>query len=125
MRAKGYRNMLVSSPSEVEALVRKIPKGKVVTSEDLRASLAKASGADFTCPLSTGIFLWLISNAAEEERPLKGEAVTPYWRVLKTKGELNPKYPGGIESHAKLLEAEGIQVQGKRAVNLEAIKSKL
>ena len=42
--------------------------------------------------------------------------MTPYWRTLKAKGELNPKFPGGVERHRQLLEAEGHTVikRGKK-----------
>ena len=36
--------------------------------------------------------------------------MTPYWRTLKAKGDLNPKYPGGIERQKKHLESEGHKV---------------
>lgn len=32
---------------------------------------------------------------------------TPYWRHLKTNGELNTKYPNGVEAQKEKLEAEG------------------
>ena len=33
--------------------------------------------------------------------------ITPYWRTIKSKGELNDKYPGGAEDHATRLREEG------------------
>ncbi len=33
--------------------------------------------------------------------------MTPWWRTLKTGGELNPKFPGGPDRQRALLEAEG------------------
>ncbi len=41
---------------------------------------------------------------------------TPYWRTLKKDGELNEKYPGGIEEQKKRLEEEGHEIihKGKR-----------
>jgi len=42
--------------------------------------------------------------------------VTPFWRTLKSRGELNPKYPGGIKGQTRRLRAEGHRVikRGKR-----------
>ena len=36
--------------------------------------------------------------------------IMPYWRVLKTDGSLNEKYPGGVNRQAGLLKAEGHKV---------------
>ena len=33
--------------------------------------------------------------------------MTPYWRTLKAKGEINPKFPGGVDAQIEKLEAEG------------------
>ena len=33
--------------------------------------------------------------------------MTRYWRTLKVGGALNDKYPGGVVSQARRLEAEG------------------
>ena len=43
---------------------------------------------------------------------------TPYWRTLKADGELNPKYPGGIEAQREKLEAEGHTVIKKGRTNI-------
>ena len=40
--------------------------------------------------------------------------ITPYWRTLKSKGELNEKYPGGVETQAARLEAEGHTIDRSR-----------
>jgi len=57
------------------------------------------------------------ANAAEEMKAEGKENNLPYWRTLKSKGELNPKFPGGIEGHQALLTQEGYTVirKGKRA----------
>ena len=49
-------------------------------------------------------------------KPQAQNASRPYWRTLKTGGELNPKYPGGVEGIAKRLRAEGHKIvsKGKR-----------
>ena len=112
----GEGTMVVPAPAEVDALMKRVPKGKLVTINELRAALAKRHGADFACPITTGIFAWIAAHAAEEGKADGEKNVTPYWRTLKTDGELNPKYPGGVEALRKLLRAEGheIVVKGKR-----------
>ena len=33
--------------------------------------------------------------------------ITPYWRVVKEDGSLNPKFPGGVAQQKRYLRAEG------------------
>ncbi len=56
------------------------------------------------------------ANAVEEARQEGRELDIPYWRTLKADGFLNEKFPGGLEGHKALLEAEGFTVaqKGKR-----------
>jgi hypothetical protein len=79
----------------------------VVTINELRAALAKKHQADFACPITTGIFSWIAAHAAEEADDAGEKRPTPYWRTLKTGGELNPKYPGGVARLRRKLAAEG------------------
>ncbi len=113
----GGKTMLVSTPRDVEALIRKIPKGKVITSPLLRQKLAIDFGAECTCPTSTGIFIRIAAEAAEEDRAAGATPITPYWRVLAKDGSLNEKLPGGVKAQADNLKAEGFQIEaaaGKR-----------
>ena len=68
--------------------MKKIPKGSVVTQGSLRDELAKAAGADATCPLTTGIFLRLVAEASEEEAAAGKSRVAPWWRVVRDDGRL-------------------------------------
>ena len=117
--AKVGDRMLIPAPREVDALMRRVPAGKLATINDLRAALAKKHHAQITCPITTGIFAWIAAHAADEalaDESIKPSAMTPYWRTLKNQGELNPKYPGGIPAIAKKLRAEGHKItrKGKR-----------
>lgn len=103
----GGETMVVPAPREVDELMRQVPRGKVVTIAELRAALARRHGTDIACPLTTGIFTWIAANAAEESAAGGAKRVTPWWRTLKSGGELNPKFPGGIARQRQLLEAEG------------------
>ena len=112
----GTGTVVIPAPIEVDELMRKIPMGKLVTINDIRAALAKKHNATIGCPMTTGIFAWIAAHAAEE-RKQKGETdITPYWRTLKTGGLLNEKYPGGVEAQKLLLEQEGHRViqKGKK-----------
>jgi alkylated DNA nucleotide flippase Atl1 len=102
--------MAIPSPMEVDEIMAGVPEGKVITLGEIRQMVAQKHGADIGCPLTCGIFSWIAAHAAAEEAATGRRGITPYWRTLKTGGELNPKYPGGIEEQRKLLEAEGHQV---------------
>jgi hypothetical protein len=110
----GRGNMVIPAPKEVDAMMKRVPRGKVVTINELRKALAKKHGVTLGCPITTGIFAWISAYAADEAARKGATRVTPYWRTLKTGGELNLKYPGGLKGLKKKLEAEGIPVVQKR-----------
>ncbi len=112
----GKGTMVIPAPLEVDALMRQVPNGRVVTMNALRAALAAKHNVDFACPMTTGIFCWIAAHAASEAEAEGADRITPYWRTLQTGGELNPKYPGGVAEVAKRLKAEGHKVfqRGKR-----------
>ncbi len=110
----GRGKMLISRPVDIEAAVRKVKRGKLITKSQLRKILAMDAGADTACPLTTGIFLRMVSEAAEEDALAGKKTIAPYWRVIGEKGELNEKFPFGMEGQAKRLEAEGIKTEAKK-----------
>lgn len=114
----GVGRFVIPAPREVDALMKQVPKGRVVTINELRAALAKNHQADFACPITTGIFLWIAAHAAAEAEAAGAKRITPFWRTLKTGGEINPKYPGGAVAIARRLRAEGhrIVAKGKRTL---------
>ena len=115
-RRWGKGTFVIPAPREVNALMRRVPKGRVVTINELRVALAKKHKTDFACPITTGIFSWIAAQAAAEDEAQGKKRFTPYWRTLKTGGEINPKYPGGASLIARRLRAEGHEVisKGKR-----------
>ena len=112
----GTGTCVIATPREVDALMRKVPRGKLTTIDQIRKTLAVRHGATIACPITTGIFCWIAAHAAAEAEAAGQRNTTPYWRTLKTNGELNPKYPGGIESLRQKLGEEGHRVvqKGKR-----------
>ncbi len=117
MKARwGEGTILVPAPREVDALMRLVPEGWLIEVNDIRAALARRHGADIACPMTTGISVAISARAAEESAAAGEDDVTPYWRTLKAGGELNPKYPGGVQAQAAKLAAEGHRVvqKGKR-----------
>ncbi len=109
----GTGTFVIPAPIEVDELMKKVRKGKVVTINDIRAKLAEKHGATIACPITTGIFASIAARAAEEELLQGKKRITPYWRTLKLGGELNPKYPGGVKQAKKVLEAEGHKIVKK------------
>lgn len=103
----GEGTMLIPTPLLVDRLVRQVPKGKLITGSELRRKLAEDFATNTTCPLTTGIFLRIAAEAAEEDRANGRHRLTPYWRVIKDDGSLNPRYPGGVKSQTRNLRAEG------------------
>ena len=110
----GGEKMFFAPPLTYDALMKQIPFGKLITTTELRAYLAKQNGADFTDPMTAGIFISIAAWASAQRE----ENLTPYWRTLKTGGELNAKYPGGIEAQKAKLEAEGhtIVQKGRKTI---------
>ena len=108
--------MVIPSPREVDALMRLVPRGRLTTIDQLRAALAMKHKVTVACPITTGIFAWIAAHAAAESESEGKRRITPYWRTLKTKGELNPKYPGGIADLKRKLAGEGHAViqKGRR-----------
>ena len=111
---RGRGRMLIPRPLDVDALVRRVQRGKLATVDQIRERLARDSGADLTCPLTTGIFLRIAAEAAEEDASRGETDITPYWRVIKVDGSLNEKLPGGAEAQAIRLRKEGHAIEPGR-----------
>jgi hypothetical protein len=110
----GEGTFVIPAPREVDELMRRVPRGKLTTIDGLRKTLARKHGATISCPITTGIFAWIAAHAAAEAETNGARRVTPYWRTLKSNGELNPKYPGGTGELMRRLTKEGHRVVQKR-----------
>jgi hypothetical protein len=112
----GSGTCVIPAPIEVDQIMRRVPLGKLITINEIRNKLAKKHKATIGCPITTGIFAWIAAHAAEEAAADGVKRTTPYWRTLKSGGELNVKYPGGAPALKKKLQAEGHKVvrKGKR-----------
>ena len=122
----GGGTIVIPAPKEVDEIMKKVVKGKLITINRIREFLAKKHKATIGCPVTTGIFVLIASRAAEEEREQGKKRITPYWRTLKSKGELNSKYPGGVEDQLEKLEREGHKIiqKGKNYI-VEDFEKKL
>lgn len=116
-KTMGGARVLVPTPLMADEAIRTVPQGRLVTTGQLRRQLAKPHEADSTCPMTLGIFLRIVSEAAEEDRLEGRSPITPYWRVVKDDGSLSPKFPGGVEAQAARLREEGHRIlpgEGKK-----------
>ncbi len=114
----GGGSMLIPRPLDVDALIRTVKRGSLVTQSEIRRVLAGRFQADVTCPITTGIFVRIAAEAAEEDLRAGKKRVTPYWRVVRDDGGLIDKFPGGVEEQSRRLRAEGhaIDQSGKPRV---------
>lgn len=110
----GGSKMYFAPPIDYDKVMKRIPYGKLMTVGKIREYFAKQNHADFTEPITAGIFVSIVAWASEQ----RTEDKTPYWRTLKAKGELNAKYPGGIEAQKERLEAEGHTIIQKGRKNI-------
>lgn len=107
--------MYFAPPIEYDRVMRLVPYGQLLTVGIIREHFAKAGGADFTEPITAGIFVSIAAWASFQRKDDK----TPYWRTLKANGELNAKYPGGIKAQKEILEKEGHTVIQKGRKNIK------
>lgn len=111
----GGSRMYFAPPIDYDTVMKRVPYGKVLTVGRIRDYFAKQNGADFTEPMTAGMF---VSIAAWASYQRGGEDETPYWRTLKSDGELNAKYPGGAKAQKEKLEAEGHTIIQKGRKNI-------
>ena len=110
----GGNRMYFAPPAAYDEVMKKVPFGKVITVGGIREYFARSNDADFAEPITAGIFVSIAAWASHQRDTDK----TPYWRTLKAGGELNPKYPGGIDSQKQMLEAEGHRTIQKGRKNI-------
>ncbi len=110
----GGDRMYFAPPIDYDKIMRRVPAGKLLTVGTIREYFARTNGADFTEPITAGIFVSIAAWASFQREDDK----TPFWRTLKADGELNAKYPGGIEAQKELLEKEGHTVITKGRKNI-------
>lgn len=110
----GGDKMFFAPPIFYDEIMKKVPYGKLITVGNIREYFAKENHADFTDPITAGIFISIVAWASHQRELDK----VPYWRILKKDGELNCKYPGGIDFQRKKLESEGHTIIQKGRANI-------
>jgi len=113
MGAKAGDEVVLVNPGEIVEVMKSVPKGKLITIVEVCKKIAKKHGVKACCSLTTGIFIMTSANATEEAAKEGKSLNVPYWRTLKAGGFLNEKYPGGAETHKRLLEKEGFKIVQK------------
>jgi alkylated DNA nucleotide flippase Atl1 len=106
-------DVVLVNPSEIVALMKQVPKGKLITLVEICKAIAQKHHVKGCCSLTTGIFIMTAANATEESVKEGKSLGIPYWRTLKADGFLNEKYPSGALAQKKLLEQEGFTILKK------------
>ncbi len=118
----GTGTLVIPAPGEVDEIMGKVPRGKLITINQIREMVAQKHGATIGCPLTTGIFIGIAARAAEEAAAEGKRGITPYWRTLKSQGELNEKYPGGVAAQTVHLKEEGHTIESGRGKKPPKVK---
>ena len=105
---KKGQKMLIATPKIIDEYINNIPNGTDVDVKTLRKDLAIAHGADTTCPLTTGIFLRIVSEAAYENWAKGKKNITPFWRVIHESSKIAKKLACGIPFIEQQRKKEGL-----------------
>ena len=115
IRKYGGSRMYFAPPLYYDEVMKRIPEWRLTTVGEIRSYFAQRNHADFTDHITAGIFVSIAAWASYQ----RTKDNTPYWRTLKAGGELNPKYPGGVEAQKEKLEAEGHIIGQKGRTNIK------
>ncbi len=100
----GVGTIAIPAPFEVDAVMRKVPKSKLFTINQIRQFVAQKHSATIVYPMTLGIFAYVAVSAVDEDEATGEPEITSDWRTLKGAGMFNPKYLGGAERQKMLLE---------------------
>ena len=124
----GHGTMYIPRPLDVDSVMREVKKGKLIRPVEIRERLVRDNRVNVTCPLTTGIFIRIVAEAAEEDLSNGRKRVTPYWRVVRDDGSLFDRFPGGVQAQAKRLKTEGHSIEqavGKKAPKVRDFERRL
>ncbi|MCB0635770.1 MAG: hypothetical protein KDC54_04100 [Lewinella sp.] len=107
---KAGQLMLIATPRIIDDYVRQIPPGHLVDPKTMREDLALEYRAETTCPVTTGIFLRIVAEAAYEEyqQGKPKEEITPFWRAIAPKAKAADKLTFGKDLLLKMHAEEDI-----------------
>lgn len=103
-------NMFIATPQIIDNYIKQIPKGKKVSVQTMRKDLAIENRADYTCPVTTGIFLRIVAEANFEKYQQANSLrnITPFWRVIEPNSTLSKKLTFGQDFITNQRQAEKI-----------------
>jgi hypothetical protein len=105
-------NMFIATPQIIDNYIKQIPKGKIVSVQTMRKDLAIENKADYTCPVTTGMFLRIVAEANFEKYQQTNsiKSITPFWRVVEPNSTLSEKLTFGKDFIIKQRQAEKTNV---------------
>lgn len=90
--------LFIATPKLVDEYVNHIPRGVEVNLKTMRLDLAIEHWAENSCPVTTSIFLRIVSEVAIEKlnQGKSIQEITPFWRVINSKMPIAKKLSCGI-----------------------------
>ena len=92
---KAGDRMLIPSPKLIEEYLNDSVRGAQIDILQMRRDLAAAQDADFTCPMTTSIFLRIVAEYNLEKIARNESEVAPFWRAIDPKSDLAKKLSCG------------------------------
>jgi hypothetical protein len=107
---KAGQRMLLPTPHDIEAVVRKLKRGASLDMRGLRSALASRYKAEVSCPVVTGIQLRTLAEAIGEQldKGVSQADVAPVWRVMPPDAPIWRKLENGRNKLMELRRAEGL-----------------
>ena len=105
--------MLIATPKIIEDYIFQIPEGTETDLKTIRKDLALQFGAEYTCPVTTGIFLRIVAEKAYEsyQNGKHLHEIAPFWRVIKPKDKILDKLSFGAAFVLKMKAKEDGQIE--------------
>ena len=104
----GTGTVCIPAPREMDAIMKQVPRGKLITINRIREIVARKHSATIGCPITTGIFAMIAARAAEEAAAEGEKNITPYWRTLKVGGVLNENTPAAWKRRQRSWKPKGM-----------------
>lgn len=101
-------SMLIATPKIVDEYIQQIPKGKTANLQTLRKDLAAEYHAEYTCPVTSGIFLRIVAEKVHEDYLAGKKKISPFWRMIDPDSPAAQKLSFGTDFIRNKRLAEGI-----------------